>query len=377
MAIRGIFFALPIVVLFWQEHGLSLTQIMVLQSLFAISVVVLEVPSGYLADLFSRKKILIWAGLFSFLGMAIYSISDSFLEFFLAEFSLALAISFISGTDSAFIFDTLKGLGRTKDYKKIFGNTYFITLTFIAISSILGSIIGDYSFRLTFYLVLPFQILLIPIAFSLYEPVRTKLVIKEGYTKELVNILKEIFLHSKKLKWLIIYAGIIFGFNQAVLWFYQPYVKETGVDIIYFGVIFASFQIVAAISSKLTYKLEKKLGARYSLVMLPFLIGISYLLMGNIIWLFSFSFAFIQQFVRAFAKTVLTDYINKLTTSDRRATVLSIHGLINSITYALIIPFAGYFADIYSISQTFIVLGITVLILGVISLFAIKAVKVI
>jgi hypothetical protein len=43
-------------VLFWQGNGLSLTEIMILQSLFSIVVVVLEIPTGCFEDVFERKN---------------------------------------------------------------------------------------------------------------------------------------------------------------------------------------------------------------------------------------------------------------------------------------------------------------------------------
>ena len=52
-------FPVPTIVLFWQRYGMSLTDIMVLQALFAFAMVVLEIPSGYLADIVGRRKTLI------------------------------------------------------------------------------------------------------------------------------------------------------------------------------------------------------------------------------------------------------------------------------------------------------------------------------
>ena len=99
--------------------------------------------------------------------------------------------------------------------------------------------------------------------------------------------------------------------------------------------------------------------------MMIFLVGVSYLLMSNFIFLFSFSFCFIQQFIRGFKNIVITDYINGLVGSDIRATILSVESLISELLYALIIPIVGYIADIYTIQQSLQVLGITSLLTGV------------
>ena len=47
---------MPIVVLFWQHHGLNMEKIFLLQSIFGIALFVFEVPSGYFSDLLGRKK---------------------------------------------------------------------------------------------------------------------------------------------------------------------------------------------------------------------------------------------------------------------------------------------------------------------------------
>ena len=48
--------AMPIIVIFFKENGLSLTQIMILQSVYSLTVALTEIPSGYFADFFGRKK---------------------------------------------------------------------------------------------------------------------------------------------------------------------------------------------------------------------------------------------------------------------------------------------------------------------------------
>jgi MFS family permease len=370
-------FFVPIIVLFWQKNGLSMTQIMFLQSLFSVVVVLMEVPTGYFADIFGRKKSLMFSGIFLFLAMSVYSIGGSFFHFLIAEILWAFGISFASGSDSAFIYDTLKDLKRENEYKKIWGNSIFFLLLAIALANILGGFIGEINFRFTFLFTLPFLALLAPLALSMEEPTRHKLIFKKGYLWELFKIIKYTILENSKLRWLIIYSGIIYAFNQSALWFYQPYFSLSGLEIIHFGIIFASFQIVAAITSKYAHRMEEKLGEKYSLGILFFLTGISFLLMSNFIFLFSFSFAFLQQFVRGFHKIVIDDYIHKLTSSEARATIISAKNMIGQLIYALVIPFAGWIADVYTILQAMTVLGITILAIGLFSLIFLRKNKVI
>jgi len=230
--------------------------------------------------------------------------------------------------------------------------------------------------RYALYASIPFFTLMIPVAFSLQEPKRHKLIFEKGYAKELFKIIKVALIQNKKLRCIIIYSGIIYAFNQSALWLYQPYFKLSGLDIAYFGIVFASFQVVAAFSSKYAHKLEEKLGQKYSLAMLIFLVTGSYFLMSNFVFLFSFSFCFIQQFVRGFKNTVVTDYINQLTESTMRATVLSAESFVGRLFYAAIIPIFGWIADVYTLEQALTVMGITTLISGIIILIILKKNKV-
>ncbi len=355
-------------VLFWFDNGLSLTEIMILQSLFALSVVVLEVPTGYFADMFGRKKALIIASIANATGIAFYSIGTNFWDFLTGEILMAVGVSFFSGTMSAFVYDTLQELGTEKSYQRIWGNISYYGMIALAVSSILGGFIAEINLRYTLFASIPFFAIAIPLMISLKEPKRKKMIISKGDTDEFLKIFKLVFIKNQKLKWIIIYSGIIYAFNQSALWLYQPYFQLSGLDIVYFGFVFASFQVVAAISSKYAYLIEKKLGEKYSLAVLLFLVAISYLLMHNFVYLFSFSFAFIQQFVRAFKMVVLTDYINKLTTSDIRATVLSLESLVSKMLYVIIIPIVGWFVDVYTLSQALLVLSITAFISWVVLL---------
>jgi MFS family permease len=379
-ALFAMFFSVPAMVLFWQENGLSLMSIMILQALFALFVAILEIPTGYFADKYGRKKSLILAGVFAFAAISWYSLGHTFLDFLVGEFLIALAVSLISGTMAALIFDTLQELGREKEYQKIWGNALFYGLVTLAIAGILGGFIAKIDLRYTLFASIPFFALLAPLAFSMVEPERKKVIFKGGYLKQLFKIFKEYLTSndkkSKKLKWIIIYSAVIFAFNQSVLWLYQPYFKITGVDVIYFGVIFAGFQMVSALASKYAHKLERYFGEKYFFAMLIFLVAVSYLLMSNFLFLFSFSFCFIQQFVRGLKNVVVSDYVNRLVGSEIRATILSAENFLGKILYAIIAPIFGWIADVYSLTQALMVMGVVALIFGVMFLISFKISKV-
>ena len=58
---------MPVIVLFYKENGLGLKEILLLKSVYSIVLVSLDIPTGYLADAWGRKKCLLTGCLISFL----------------------------------------------------------------------------------------------------------------------------------------------------------------------------------------------------------------------------------------------------------------------------------------------------------------------
>ncbi|MBW3020411.1 MFS transporter [Candidatus Woesearchaeota archaeon] len=360
----GVWFFIPILVLFWQDNGLSYTQIMVLQSVYAMAIVFLEVPTGYFADLYGRKKSLVIGAIGLFFAVLIYSFSSTYLQFFAAEMFYALSLSMISGANSALVYDSLVTLKKESQYKRVWGDIVFYGLIATAVGNVTGGFIGNYNFRWAFYAMIPFMLALIIISLTLTEPRKHKKIVKKGYMLKILKTVKKTVFHNIKLRWLLFYAAIIIGFNQAGLWLIQPYLLLSGVDVLYFGIIFASFQLVAAVSSKYSHKVEESLGQKNSLIFLLVLLTLSYFLMSAFVFWFSFIFIYMRQFIRGFSSVVFSDYINKLTSSEVRATVLSVQSMFNRLVYALIIPIFGYIADVFTLTYTMFIIGASGLVVG-------------
>ena len=112
---------MPVVVPFMESYGLGMAEIYQLQAIFAISVVLLEVPSGYLADLFGRRVSLILAGVFHGSAFTVLAQSEDFWGFVVFELLAALGNSFFSGSDVALIYDTQEALGEDAEDSSMLG----------------------------------------------------------------------------------------------------------------------------------------------------------------------------------------------------------------------------------------------------------------
>jgi MFS family permease len=55
----ALIFSISVITLYWKKYGLNLLDIFWLQAIFALAVVVFEIPTGLVADKLGRKKTLI------------------------------------------------------------------------------------------------------------------------------------------------------------------------------------------------------------------------------------------------------------------------------------------------------------------------------
>src|ERR1051326_8635952 len=116
--LRFALFPIPVITLFWKDQiGMSLTEIMWLQSIFGATAVVCEFPSGYVADrLGYRRSLVIGAG-FWLAGWIPYALGATFAGIALAEFLRGVGLAFISGADSALLYVSVEGGESSAGYR--------------------------------------------------------------------------------------------------------------------------------------------------------------------------------------------------------------------------------------------------------------------
>lgn len=369
--LHGFFLSIPIIVVFWQQNGLSMFQVMLLQSLFAIAVISLEVPSGYFADNYGRRKTMMYASFFATLGIIAYSLGHGFLHFLFGELLWAVAVSLISGADSAMFYDTLVEIDAAGRYQELWGKATSYYMFSAATAAILGGLIAEYNLRWTLFIQIPIFAAMIPVAYTMKEPEHHRNL--AGRERKTIKAIMSKVWNKKQLRWLILYGAFIYAALQVAFWMYQPYFELSGLDIATFGVIFASFNVVSAVSSKYAHAVEARLGKRLSLGMLSVLVVASLFLMSSFVAALSVTFILLQQLVRGFSKPVISDYVNELVASDERSTILSTRSFLGRLMQGASLPVFGLIIDLYSLPQALTVLGTTVFAGGIILLLLLSS----
>ncbi|PIZ72957.1 hypothetical protein COY07_02580 [Candidatus Peregrinibacteria bacterium CG_4_10_14_0_2_um_filter_43_11] len=363
-------FFIPIMVPFLEGLGLTMSQILTLEASFAVSLIMLEIPSGYFADLHGRTTALLAGSFIAFMGILTFVLSYSFWGFLLGEVITGIGMSLVSGSGEALLYDTLIELNDEKGYRKKQENVFFYGRIGSVISNVTGAILAS-----LFFLRMPFYATLIPfgtwvmINSTLIEPKRHKKTFETW--AHFKQILKETF-QNKKLRYFIVYAAIPPAFFLMNFWLYQRYMEFVGLPLFYFGIVIAGMNIFAGFCGKYSHKIEIVLGSKFSLIVVPAgAIGV-WLALANLKTMWALPLLFIASGLWGFFLPLFMDFLQKMTSSDRRATVISIRSFLTRLIFFAMAPFLGSIADFYTIQTAFIASAILLFIMAGISLITLK-----
>jgi len=363
----------PILVLFLIAKGLSFTEIMVLQSISAIAVVLFEVPTGAVADKIGRKESILLGALLWAISLGFYVVGKSFPMFILAEAIFSLGATFKSGADNALIYDSLKVMGREKEFQSIEGKARSFALYAQAVGSIIAGFVYEVNKNLPFLISVVFMLVTIIITLKFKEPPIEGKVGKYGinYMQQIKESGKFILSHEK-IKAIILFTMMFFIFYRTAFFYYQPYMEAVKIPVRYFGIIFFVFNIIAAFASKRSHWIMEKTKPK-TLTFMALLMIVSFVLMGAVkMWFGVFAILF-QQVARGIYRPVTTKYLNKHIPSDKRATVLSFQSLACNLSVAIAFPLMGILKDNENIFTTHMVLGLAMSILTILTMKYMKA----
>ncbi len=366
---------MPIIVLFYQEKGLSLQEIFIIQAFFSFCIVAFEVPSGYLADNWGRKRAIVLGCVFLTTGYTAYIFASGFFHFLFAEILLGIGASFVSGADSALLYDSLLESGKDSEYQKVEGKIHSLSSFSEGLASILGGFLAVISLTTPVIAEACALALSVPVALSLKETTIHKAHATDTSWAGIWKAVKFSIHDHKEIKWLIIYAALIGASTFTMVWFIQPYFKLIDLPIAWFGIAWAGLQFSIAFFALFSKKYEDLLGRKASLISLIFFPVLAYVLVAltNSLWGLLCLLPF--YIVRGIKEPILKDYINKLVPSHMRATVLSVRSMMMRACFVVIGPFVGWIADIYTLQTALLWAAFIFFASAIIALLGLRAHK--
>lgn len=338
--------------------GISMTDFFMLQSFFGICMVVMEVPSGYLADIVGRKKIITIGAFFSGLGFSVLYFSTELSHLYLYEFLVATSLSLTSGADYALLFDSLKeSLGKIDRKVQAKWTSHFMAASFLgeAFAAVLGGVLSMLSIGHVLFATAVFGWTPFIVTLFMRDPKVKKM---EGSHKENFSlVLKHLFSDSKFLRVLFINYVTWSMSTFCVVWLIQKYWEENNLPLIYFGFLWAAYSVVGAAFNHVSHSVEIRFGAKTTLMASAVLISGASLVMPHVDFLIGICVMALFYVGRGLLQPIFKEGFNHRVKEEFRATANSIYSLAFRMTFVVVGPLLGLYVDRINLMGLFTILG--------------------
>jgi MFS family permease len=355
---------LPIWVIYLQEkHGMGLTQVTLIDSAFWLTMALTEVPTGAVADVLGRKQSYAIGIILSGGAALLFALAPTYPLLLFANSLWAFALTFVSGADLAFFFDTLRELGRVEEYARLRGVVTAIDVTATGVGGVIGGLLTLWSFESPFIL---YAILMVPallIILTLKEPPR-ELDEESGLHlsfRQTLRVAAKALGQRPNLRYILGYSNLLPLVSAAIgITLIQPYAVEIGFPVASLGVIMLVLNGVRVLGAMRSSRLTTRLGESRHLALAPIPIVLGLVAMGAVPNAFGLVFFALTYFTSSATRPLIETVIHRQTPGSVRATILSVDSLLLRLLLALVSPLAGVLGDAFSLPVAFILLGIGV-----------------
>lgn len=321
-------FARGIFALYLVSKGLSESHIGILQSFLFLANMFFEVPSGIVADTFSRKAAMKSGLLFLILFPVLLITCDSVVGVFFCFVILAIGQSLISGSDNALLYESVNRFDDSPNaYKKHIGKIRSLKYTMLGCAIFLGGFMQIYFSWEAVYLSTSLALIIafyVVSTLKIQEPSMTKKVKKDGWFG---------FSELRFGKFWYLYVGTasVSGASTPLFIFSQLLFSESGLSSSMISTVIACGLAFSVVAYSNAYKLGEFVNG---FVMIA--LNLFNVLLLTLIPIISNEYSIVLiyllcQIVPALLTVHFSDYINKSLTDSVRATGNSVESFFSML----------------------------------------------
>lgn len=343
-------------------RGYSLAEIGFAETVFHVTSLLFEIPSGVFADLFGRKKMLVLSSVLRMIGNVIMILSGNLFMVCLSLAFYATSYNFASGSGDALAYDSLKLEKRESYYEKYASNQLVIYRLCSGLSTLCAGFALLIGHRAAYGVDILMSVIQIGILLSLYEArvsdgkESTAAKVLDGVSGQTTRVtnsvkaaLAKCFLESlsfmkreKKAVALMFVNSFVGAMDILLLFFLQAKLPSAGMPRWALGFALFFMQMGGIFGAKIILKWKR---LRYRNV---FAITAALVLFGVIVehsgvylimMLGGFIAAFSDDALQVRTNTILQDMFP----SEQRATLISMESFTFSVIMVVLSPLAGLF----------------------------------
>ena len=352
----GVGFAVSIMTIFWNSIGMNQTDIGFTQMVFTISVLLFDIPLGYIADRFNRKLLNIIGDLGTAVTFLLYATSQNMLMAIISECLLGFFMAMTNGVDQSFIKYNADKIDETGElFKKLNVKVQIARYVALFITTALGGVIAKFSLRIAIAASFgPYFVSGIIAIFIKDENAKLEKKSNNPF-KDMAMAIKEI-LASKKTRVLLLTSVSANEVTHAQIWVLTPLLLLVGVpiEIVSLGWVMNFFMqtIGGRVSLRMIHFKPKLMYAIPMIIEFAWMIIL--LIHVNIVtvWLFALN-GFVHGLVRSNLETILQESAR----NEVQTSVMSIRSTFCRLIYIPLVYFVNYLGNI---QLTYALLGVCI-----------------
>ncbi len=327
------------------SQSLPLDQVIELSAIYYLSVFVLEVPSGYFSDRIGRRTTLLLAASSLVGSYCCFIIGAGYWWFAAGQFLLASGIAMQSGTDTAFLYDSLKTLGREAEYAQREADAEQWGMIMLAIATLSGGALGLIDLRLAYVFSLCSAVTMGILAWRFTEPVHTpdSVSLPQSFVTVVLSCLAR--LRDPVLGWIFAIVVVLYAMAHIVYEFYQPYISLLQLPLLeasayaplISGVVISISMFGGAIGARASVAWQGRLGLVGLLALAMFIqlgiVAAMAVAISPLVLMLVSARNFPMSLVVAPVRSAIAPRISR----EQRATYLSLQGLSERLFFALLL----------------------------------------
>jgi MFS family permease len=313
----------PVSVVYLLDEGFGLAFVATVQAVFSASLLLAEVPTGYLGDRLGRRGTLALGSGWRAACVGGYALADSAAAFVALQAGLGVAWALRSGTKDAWLYELLGEAADEDRFARVEGRGSSLLLAVSAAGAVAGGVLYGVDPRLPFAVNAGLAVLGVPVVLST-SPVGGDGAEDDGGALAVVDAVSVLRLQAGRpaVRWLVAYSVVVFLAFDLTRTFEQPALREVGVPVAGLGVLYAGVKVVSAGAAATVGWLQDRLGTELALALLAPVVAALYgaLLvepLSVVVVLFGY------RSLRQVARPLRNQYLNDRLADVGRATVLS------------------------------------------------------
>lgn len=322
-------------------RGLPASDFGLLKSIYYFGVMAIDVPFGVVADRVGRRVTLVLGALANAASCALYAFGRGFVAYAVAELCAACGTALQSGADSALVYDSLAADGRAHEFARARGAMEFVGLAGAALalplSGLLVTAAGDPS--ATYAATALINLVGVGAALALREPpVRSQRRLRAHVAETVRDVAR-----TPGIAAILAFGALVFlGLRAANALVWNPVLEAAGLPLRSFGALTAVAAVLAAFSAWRAHAWRDRIGELPLVLACAGSVTVMYLLLPFAHGEAAAGLLMTHGFALGVTPVILVELLNRrISSSERRATLLSFESLVQRGSYGVVVYFAA------------------------------------